>query len=87
MNRVVRLVVIKVECVKEKGIHLGAFLRGGIECPTEIPRLSPGFLGLALVLLHRTLVDHIGEEKKLSSKRRFARIDMPDEYDVDMRFD
>ena len=64
------------------GLSLRALLRGGVESPRQIPRISAGFLGLPLVLLHRTLVDHAGQEKEVAAHGALPRIDVTDEDDV-----
>ena len=58
-----------------------------VKGPAKIPALSPGFLGLPLVLLHSSFVDHAGKVEKLSAHSRLAGVNVPDEDDVKMPLD
>lgn len=66
---------------------LETFLRRRVERPGEVPGLATGLLGLSLVFLHRTLVDHTSEVQEVPTHRTFTSIDMSDEDDVQMFFD
>ena len=73
---------LKVSAADFDCLALGAFLRRRVERPGEVPGLSAGFLRLALIFLHRALVDRPTQKEDVSAHRALPRIDMSDKDDV-----
>ena len=68
-------------------LALGPLKGRRIERPGEVPGLPTGLLRLALVLLHRALVHHPGQEENVPAHRALPGIDVPDEDDVQVLLD
>lgn len=67
--------------------HLLTLLTGRVESPREVPTLTTGLLGLALVLLERPLVDHAAQVEDVAAHGRLAGVDVADKDNVDVRLD
>jgi hypothetical protein len=75
---------LKVSAADFDRLALGALLWRRVERPGEVPGLSAGFLRLALVFLHRALVDRPAQKEYVPAHRALPRIDMSDKDDVQM---
>lgn len=83
-NSVATLFSLEESTANLDGLSLGTLLASEIESPRQVPGLTALLLGLALELLHGTVVNHAGSVEDGASKGGLSSIDVANENQVNV---